>query len=374
MNNFDEASPYKTCAYSLMLKAFIVANYFLLIALFLYLPRFVGAFSEKYINIYVFTEMVSPDAVREFEKLEGIKIYIRYFETNEELLAKFRVSEGEGYDLITPSDYMVELLCKEGMLHEIDHSKIKSFQELDEKLLNHFYDPGNKYSLPLAWFTYGLIYEKSIFSHWREPAGLDLIFDMPKVSQEIGRPYKICMLDDPREVIMFAAIYLFGKSDNLTPQEFAAVQDLLIKQKRWVEAYTSSSLQYFLISNIVPLAITPSFNMIKISRVTDRFDFKLPQQGSLMVIENIAIPNKCKKIEQVYKFIDFILSKKIEHINSSIYGYNPTNKQSYSLIDKKILENASLFPSDEAFAKLRMVHNNFFVKNVENIWLGVKFA
>lgn len=116
--NFGDLNRYKPMIYSLMLKGIVVLVYMLLIAIVLYFPGPLSFFSsDKTINVYTFTEILSPDVIKEFEKREGVTVRVKYFETNEELLAKFRVNEGEGYDLVaTISDYMVEILRKEGLL------------------------------------------------------------------------------------------------------------------------------------------------------------------------------------------------------------------------------------------------------------------
>jgi spermidine/putrescine transport system substrate-binding protein len=91
-----------------------------------------------------------------FERETGIRLHVSYYETNEELFSKLRATKGEGYDLVIPSDYVVELMIKEGLLQKIDRTKVHAWSELDPKLLSLYFDPHNDYTIPYFWAVYGL--------------------------------------------------------------------------------------------------------------------------------------------------------------------------------------------------------------------------
>jgi len=363
----------------LLLKIIIALSCLAVIAAFLYMPRLFDLFaSPRSLNIYSFTEMIAPEVAQKFEEKTGIAVNIKYFQTNEELYAKLRVNLGEGYDIIVASEYMIETLKNEGILQKINHAKLDVISDLDERLLNQPFDPGNQYSLPLEWHTYGIVYDKELLVNQADNLGLELLFKSPQELLQTGvvkNLYKICMVDDAKESVMMALLYLFGHVKSLSDQEFNDVEKLLIQQKAWVEAYTSSSLQYFLFTSIVPIAVTSSSHMKKILGETDRFGFMIPNEGSLMVIENVAIPISCKKIELVHQFLNFVLSSESAELNSKKYGYNPTNKKAYGATPERFLNNPNLFPDDKTFAKLHILRQEYPPKKkIENIWLGVKFA
>jgi spermidine/putrescine transport system substrate-binding protein len=364
---------------SLLIKAGIVVMYTLVIAIFLYLPRFTDLIwkQSKTLNVYSFTEMISAEALQEFEEQTGISVSITYFETNEDLYTKFKVTGGEGYDLITPSDYMVELLVQENLLHTLDHTKISNIQELDSRLLNRFYDPKNRYSLPVAWNVYGVAFDRDVIDVKNDELSLDVIFKGPSVwknSGKIGFDSKICMLDDPFEAVMLAAIYLFGRVDNLSTEDYKLIKQLLVEQKKWVECYTNSSLFYYLQGNIVPVALTSGLFMRKMAEETDRFSFMIPKEGSLLGVETLAIPARSKKVVLAHKLMNFLLSRKISHFHTVEYGSNPGNRMVYPMLDKSIIGNPHYFPPDEWFDKLHQIHNNFPMHIIEKIWLAVKFG
>lgn len=359
-------------------KIIIIIGYASLLTIFLYLIKvFDFSAQENAISVYAFPNIIPLEAIAEFEQTTGIKVHIQYFESNEELLAKFRISHGEGYDLITPSDYMVEILNKEKLLQPIDKSKISTITELDQHLLNQYFDPQNTYSLPYIWTVYGITYDKELFSKESIDVGFDLIFKNPQEIMHKGlvsKPYKVCMTDDGREATFFSSIYLYGKTHGLSPENFTEIQSLLIQQKPWVECYTDASLQYFLVGNIASAAIIGSNHMKKIWALTNRFEFKIPQEGSVWVIENIAIPAHSKKAHLTHRFIDFILSKSVALKQFDLFGNNPSNSQAYTMLPKSFITNENIFPTPELYSKLYLIHNDIPLHYIDTLWMGVKFA
>jgi len=351
-------------------KLGIFAFYFSIILFLLFLPRIYNFFDsifllDKTINIYTFTDIISLDAVEEFEKQTGIQVRIRYFDTNEDLLAKFKISRGEGYDLITASDYMIELIRRENLLQEIDHSKLSNIKNLDERLLNKYFDPGNRFSLPFAWSVYGIIYSKEYFGN--KKITWDDVF-----KHTDSRDYKICMLEDPLEIIILSSIYLFQRTQDLSKEDFKKIEQMLKAQKNWVESYTFSGAAFFLVSGTVSLAVVPGYVGRKIVDIDEDFKFVVPDKGTLLSIENMAIPTKSKKADLVYKFIDFMISKEIGNLSNFENGYNPVNKTAYDTANVKYLKKKMLFPPDHIFGKLHMINNKIPLKKINKIWLNVR--
>ncbi len=345
----------------------------------LYLPKTIRFLTEeKSINIYIFTEFISPTAIRDFEKTTGIKVHVQYYESNEELYAKFKINEGEGYDLITPSDYMVETLKKDRLLQKIEFEKITCWKEINPRLLGHYFDQNNEYSVPLTWSVYGIIYDKFLLKQNTTNIGFDFIFKNPKELLLMGlaeKTYKICMLDDLREVFLIAMLYLFGTVKEIKKEDWLAIEHLLIKQKEWVECYTNFGLKYFLEGNIISFAVMSSRYAARIFDENNvRFSFAIPKNGSLFVIENFAIPIHSKKASWVYKFINFMNSRKYNTYHFNEYGGSPVIIDSYQDINQKYFKSLQFFPDDELFNKLYLIHNNLPMRKIEEVWLRVKTA
>lgn len=354
-------------------KFAILFMYMSILAALLYLPRVYDLFlkQEKVLNVYVFREIIADEIFAEFEEKTGIHPVVTYYATNEELLAKFKISRGKGYDLILPSDYMVECLREEGLLHKIDKSKIPNAALLDERFMHKYFDPQNDYSLPFCWTPYGIGYDKNEVaddqaSDWR------LIFERGPAGQERQR---ISMLNDARESIFLASVYLYQDTSFFTPDRIAAIQNLLTEQKKFIECYTESGAKYLLLSDIVSAAVVPLTRMKEIVDEGKHFGFVLPRQGGLVSIENVAIPVCAKRVDLAHQFIDFLLSKEMGVASFDLYGSLPANKAAYDELKVTYKEDASLFfPDDEMIKTLHLINNQIPAPVIEKLWLSVKAA
>lgn len=350
-------------------KILIVFIYILLFAFFLYLPVIKNFFGKNnnILNVYAFTDMISPETAKEFEDLTGIKINLKYFDTNEELYAKFKISQGKGYDLITTSDSTVELLIKSNLLANIDLNKLNNFKNIDKKLIGLYFDPKNNYSIPYFWSTDGIIFNKNKFKNIN--VDWDLVFNKPK-----NNNFKICMLDSSKESVLLVAINLFNRVDNLSEQDLEQIKKVLVHQSTWVDAYMLASLQYYLFSDVVPLAVTSSAFAKKVLELSDDFEYVIPKNGTIILVDNLVIPKYSKKIDLAHKFIDFLISKKIIAYNSDKFGYNPSNRLAYDLLPKKFVTNKAFFPDASMFKNLYLLHNNLDVKKIDDLWLEVQLS
>lgn len=330
-------------------------------------------FPSSTLYVYGFVDMFHPETISDFEKKYKTKVLLRYFESNEELLAKFKINKGIGYDVIVSSDYMVRFLHQENLLYKLDQKKLSNQTELDPRLMGKHYDLKNIYSMPYSWIPYGIIFRKDIYEDVPDEVGLELLFTNPKLLLHgIKNPYRLCMTDDSREAMFLADLYLFNLASNYSPERVAELQELLIKQKAWVESYLNQDLAYPLLSGLIQVAYTPLFAVDKVLKSSEKFAFMLPREGSLFAIENLAIPVTCKKIDLAHKFINFCLSCEEQSRMSNFYGMNPSNKLAYKFLDQRRVENKHIFPDDEKFAKLHLTPYDTPIKVFEDVWLAVK--
>lgn len=361
--------------------------------------------SENELNVHLFSDVIAPEVFYEFEKETGIKVKINYFVSDEELLAKLRIDRGEGSDLITISDRNAEVMMQEKILQKIDRTRIDEVAALDKRLTSLFSAEATEYALPFSWTPVGLGYSKIFFGGDLPYHSWSMVFNPPfdrefnsQSSLAIGdeyiqnakslvykksnidwlqRPksYKFCTFEDRLDCYLIAGLYLFNTTTDLQKEEQQAICDLLMKQKQWVEIYTSANTEYYLQADIVPLLVTNSALMKNLVDKHDEYGFVLPQEGSLVTVLNFAIPATSKKRELVHKLINFLWSKKVSLANFKEYGYNPANSNAYEAIDDKFKKNTSFFPDDVTFKKLRVAYNNVIsVKDLARMWLAIKSA
>jgi len=355
-----------------MAKSLIIIFYAIVFAVVLYSPRIYNFFfdTKEVITVYTYREAFSVEKFEEFGEKMGVKVKVTYFNTGEEMFAKFKINKGRGYDVVVPSDYMVEHLIKAGLLQPLDLSKLSNFRHIDKRLLNKFYDPDNKYTVPVFWIPYGIGFDRKFFD-LDNNVSWDIIFKK-EVLKKYG-DYKVSMTNDAREAVYLGAIYLFGTIDNLTEAQFDKIRDLLIAQKQIVESYGDASAKYLLLSGIVPIAAIPACRMKEIDDF-ENYGFVIPKEGSLVDIMSIGIPVTSKKADLAHKLIDFLLSKEVGAYNFNEVACNPVNVEAYELVDQKYAKNRAFFPDDEMFKRLFILNSQIRPSLLEKIWFLLKSA
>ncbi len=338
------------------------------IVLGMYLPKLGTLFAptEPTLYVYAFTDAITPEAIDAFRNQTGVNVRLSYFQSNDELLAKLRLSRGVGYDVLVASDYMIKLLQEDNLLARLDHTQLPVIEQLDKRVMGKYYDPGNAYSLPLHWTSYVIGYNKKFFGNLGD-ASWQQVFEDPQ-------NYTISMPDDRREMIFLASLYLFNQTGSLSPEQLQKVQELLIAQKDWVESYSSDKQEYELVAGVVPMIVTQGSYMKKILEHSIDYAVAVPASGSLLVIDNLAIANVSQQQGLAHKFINFVLGKDISIHSNTDYGYTPANAHSYELLPKDYRENRAFFPDDGTFRTLRLLSSDIDPQDLEQVWLAVKTA
>ena len=324
--------------------------------------------AKKVLTVYAFRNVISEDIWDEFSEQTGIPVNVNYFGSNEELFANFRVSGGEGYDLVVPSDYMVESLIRNGWLQEIDKSKISNFDQIDPRFLGKFFDVSNKYSLPWGWTLYGIGFSREVFKD-SEIDSWKPIFNKNGIISKKG--FKFSMVGDSKEAFFLGGFYLFSNINKLNDEKIDSIKNLLISQKDMVECYTNEGIRYLLLSNVIPAAVTPGAAVMNVIKRGTRFGFVVPKEGTLVDILNLAVPARSKNVKEVHHLIDFLLSRQTGILNFRDYGYFPTNKGAANVVWKR-MENRFAFIPDDILEKSIFINNNVSLSKLENTWYSVK--
>ena len=284
---------------SLTIRITLVCLWIAFIFCLLYSPAFFESKeSKKVLNIFCWSDLFDDETIHNFENETGIKIHFNYYETNEEMLVKVKATKGQGQDLIVPSDYATKILIESELLKPLNSSLIDFKERIHPKLLCHAYDPQNTYSFPLSWEVFGLTYDKDHFGATLKDPSWSHIFS-PK-------DHTVAMVDDPIEALNLSAFYLLGKQAALTPSQTSLTRETLTTQKRFVEAYGNYRVAYLIATKNCPLAVTPSSYNFRMVKDYPSIGFALPNEGSFITIENIAIPIGCENEEAAYAFLNYI--------------------------------------------------------------------
>lgn len=344
----------------------ITIAWLLIIALFLYssyVPRWLSS-RERSISVFFWADAIPQKMIATFEKETGIKVYVNYYEENDELFAKLQFSRGAGYDLLMPSNYMVQPLVQAGFLKKIDKSRLNFLPEIDQRLLGLDFDPDNSYSLPYAWDVYGLGVDTHFLEGKDFQASWRMLFDRPY-------PYLVGMTDEPREVITVASQYLFGHAQPLTPQEAREVERLLVKQKKFVEAYTDLAIDTLLASKTCPVVLGASAYIARARKRTPSVQLVLPTEGSIMAIENFTIAARSTKDDLVYQFLNFMYQQRVFNEIYQTYGCLPSLHAMLRTIDLSHIANASLLFTDY-FKRITLARALLPRDQMIKLWLAIK--
>lgn len=338
------------------------------IAFFVYSPTLFRAVvpSKEILSIITWADYIDEESIKEFERQTGVKVYINFYENNDELLSKLELTKEKSYDLAIPTDYALPRLIERGLLRKIDKSKLDFYQDLDPNLLGKYFDPKNEYSLPYFWDVLGVGYNKKWFDK-QPPASWGLLFNKNETPGRVG------LTDDPREVLSIAALYLFGTVENLTDDQLHQVEKLLLEQKEWVESYSDLRGEFLLYSGTCPAAMIPSFQVwqgVK-SGFYSNLEFLLPEK-TFMIIDNLVIPKGSSGSYALYKFINFLYRKGVIGKSANTMGFFPPRKD--LLHERKADHIKGLYDRSGKinFKKFMFMKNSIDRNALNSIWLKVK--
>lgn len=331
--------------------------------LFLHLPAiYEYLLPQKRIKILAYADSLNADFLADFEQETGIKVQINYFENNQELFVKLRESQEAGYDLIMPSDYVVELLIEEGLLKKIDTSRLNFWPDIYPSLLGHSFDPHNEYTVPYFWGIYGLGYDQDYFESELPPDTWGLIFDKKIAPPCVG------MIDDVRELILIAGLYLYGDVSQINEEQLKEIKDLLLQQKEWVRVYSDSRTDYVLIAKTCPVSLVVSSDVSRTMRYYDNIKFLLPQEGSFAIIDSCAVPATSNKEEYVYAFLNYLYSPPVLQRYINRFGFFPPREG----VQPPKVNFPYTKPTPELFEKLNFFSTKIPASELNKIWIALK--
>ncbi|KKP35300.1 MAG: Extracellular solute-binding protein family 1 [candidate division TM6 bacterium GW2011_GWF2_32_72] len=276
-------------------KVLIVFFWMLALIFVLFLPKVKIFNGKKSINVYSWASVFSPDFLKKFEEKTGIQVNVSYYESNEELFVKLKATQGRGYDLILPSDYFVPHLISLGLIKKINKEKLNFFDRINPNLKGFYYDAKNEYTVPYLWEAYGIVLSKERLAGLKE-VSWSLVYD--KAPERIG------VVDDPIELIFIASKYLYGDINDFSDERLDVISKLLKEQKKHVVAYSNFLGDRALTSFGCSVIMSASSEVWKLLRRSNDYSFVVPKEGSILSVENFAIPIFSEKEEYVYEFLN----------------------------------------------------------------------
>ena len=300
--------------------------------------------NSKKVVVYNWGEYLDPEILTMFEEETGIDVVYEEFETNEILYPK--ISSGAiAYDVICPSDYMIQRMIKNDLLAEINFDNIPNIKNIGKEYMDQSrqFDPENKYSVPYCWGTVGILYNKTMV-------------DEPVTSWSIlwDEKYKdnILMQDSVRDTFGVTLKYLGYSLNSTDLDELTKARDLLIKQKPLVQAYVIDQVRDKMIGNEAAIGVIYSGEAIYTQKENPDLEYVVPKEGSNIWIDSWVIPKNAENKENGEKFINFLCRPDIALKNFEYITYSTPNTEA-----RKMIEDESIRNSEIAFPDLSKYDN-----------------
>lgn len=349
-----------------MVRGVMTLFWFLIICCFLYAPTMKFFENKKTITVLTWTDLIDPELLSKFEATTGITVKLRFFENNEELFIKLLAGRGEGFDLVIPSDYVIEKLIQNRLIKPIDRTKLNFWQRLNPHLLNPYYDPENKYTIPYHWAVYGLGVRNDAFTQPPTPSW-KLIFDS-------AGPGKVTMLNSAREGIALAAYYLFGTVEQLSSEQQRDVYSLLFEQRKRVEAYVDGDVRadYLLRSKQCSVAVMGSAFIVETLKSDSAINFIIPQEGSFLVVDSLVIAANTHRDNEVYQFINFLFEEKILKHHFDKYPFIPATQELIPFLQNVNAPQQLISAYQQNVDQLHFFRQLMSEDTINELWMAIK--
>lgn len=329
--------------------------------------RSISSFSvQAPIRLAVWTHYLPPELLEIFERKTGIRVELSYFSSNEELLAKIQAG-GAAYDVIFPSDYMVSVMKKLGLLASLNQAQLSHWKEIDPRVLGKKYDPENQFSIPYSWGTTGIAFRSDLIppgaqvGSWKELLTDPLWFG------------KVTFLDDAREVLG-AALKVLGLNPNTTARgDLEKAKAFLVPHKKAIRAFLSE-LRGPLIQGEVVVAQAFSIDAIQAHQATQgRVQFVFPSEGGTLWIDHLAILKTSSRVAEAHQLINFLLDRENSMKVTQKLLLAPANREVFSLLPATLRDNPALFPADEVLNRCQMIEDiGASILEWDRIWTELK--
>lgn len=295
--------------------------------------------SKPKLKIYNAGEYIDQELLMQFKKEYNCKIIYETFESNEMMYTK--INSGEFYDVLIPSDYMIERLINEKALKPIEWERLSNKDNLMPEVLNQAYDPGNVYSVPYFWGTVGILYDKTVVSEEDLQDGWNIL---------MNEKYKgnIYMYDSERDSFM-VALKALGYSMNTTDEaQINEAYEWLVRQKECMNPiYGGDEIIDNMITGNKAMAVVYSGDAAYIISENPNLDYFVPEQGTNRWYDAMVISKECQNDDLAYAFINYMLDEDNALANTEEVGYTSPVQSAYDIMRTTDYSGISAYEPDD---------------------------
>ena len=296
------------------------------------------------LSVFNWSTYIAEDTIPNFEQACGVTVNYSIYESDEAMLSRIRQGN-PGYDIVVPSGATVARMIRDDLLIPLDKDLIPNIENMSEDLLDAPYDPGNEYSVPYQWGTIGLGYNTEAI-----PEGISSWEDLFTYDGPVA------WLEDRRAVMGIALMLLGYDPNSEDPDEITEAKDFLLERGGNVIAVAGDDGQVILERGDADIVIEYSGDIIDLTYECEceTYAYVIPEEGSNIWTDNLAVPVDAPNPELAMVFIDYILHPQVSADISNFTAYGSPNQVAIDagLIDEELLANEAIYPGEELRSRL----------------------
>jgi len=332
--------------------------------------EFPSEVTSKELNIFVWTEYIPVEMIECFELVYGVKVNRDEYSSNEEMYAKVSAG-GTNYDLVQPTDYIIALMARQGLLQELDHAKLPSLKNFDSNYLNFEFDPGNKYTIPYQAGTDSIV------------VNTDAVKTVPQSWADLWNAEyagRMVFLDDSRAVIGFTLLTLGYDVNTTDPAQLDAAKEKLKELVPNVKLFDSDSPKTALIAGDVDLGMTWTAEALLAQQENPAIQYIYPTEGAILWQDNWTMLNGAPHADAAYAWMNYTMQGNIfwmmlrdfpyTNPNAAALEYAKNNEK--ELYDTYMASPITNVPADAIANGHRIADVGDATPLYDDIWVQVK--
>ena len=329
---------------------------------------------EKYgsnvLKLYLPGEYLGENVISDFEKQFGVRVIVENFDSNEMMYTKLMA--GDKYDVVIPSDYMIERLMKEDFLQPLDKSLIPNMENMDDAVRGMSYDPQNDWSIPYFWGSVGLVYNhENVDPAVIEREGWEIL----RNTDYAGHVY---IYDSERDSFMMAFKALGYSMNTEDPDEINAAYEWLLQMNNTMSpVYVTDEVIDGMMNGYKDIAVVYSGDAAVVLDENEDMSFYMPSQGTNIWCDAMVIPQNAENPKLAHEFINYMLTYEAAFDNTETVGYTSPNAEVFEEMTSSedlYADNAAYLPRS-GYDKDEMFHDNqTLMRELSRLWIKVKAA
>lgn len=329
---------------------------------------------EKYgsnvLKLYLPGEYLGENVISDFEKQYGVRVIVENFDSNEMMYTKLMA--GDRYDVIIPSDYMIERLMNEDFLQPLDKSMIPNMENMSDAVLGMSYDPDNTYSIPYFWGSVGLVYNhENVDPAVIESEGWEVL----RNTDYAGHIY---IYDSERDSFMMAFKALGYSMNTEDPNEINDAYEWLLQMNNTMSpVYVTDEVIDGMMNGYKDIAVVYSGDATVILDENEDMSFYMPNQGTNIWSDAMVIPKNAENPKLAHEFINYMLTYEAAFDNTETVGYTSPNAEVFEEMTSSedlYAENAAYLPRSGYEADEMFHDNQVLMRELSKLWIKVKAA